>query len=123
VAPGRSTAAPAEADLDAVRRHCGGRVEAPPFAVDHRLGPRVRVALRDDQVPAAGIDLAALVAGDHACGNAAGAQQHDERARIVLAESAALAEQEAIDRIVVEHRRRQRVDERLGVNHASTARM
>ena len=91
-----------------------GRVEAPPFAVDDRLGPGVRIGLADDHVAAARIDLAALVAGDHARRNPGRAQQQHERARVVLAEAAPRVEQEAVDRIVVEQRRRQRVDELLG---------
>ena len=67
-------------------------------AVDQRLGPGVRVGLADDHVVAARIDLAALVAGDHARRNPGGAQQHDERAGVVLAEAAPRVEQEAVDR-------------------------
>ena len=85
-----------------------------PFAVDDRLGPRVRVGLTNDHVAAARINFTALIAGDHARRNAGCAQQHDERACIVLAKSAPGIEQEHVDRIAIEQRRRERVDERLG---------
>ncbi len=73
----------------------------------------MRVALAHDQVVAEGIELAALVAGDDACGNTGSAHEHREGGRVVLAESAARFEQELVHRIVVQQRRGQRVDERL----------
>ena len=84
-----------------------------PAAADQGLGPGVRVGLADDQVSAARIDLATLVAGDDARRDAGGAQQHDEGAGVVLAKAAAGVEQEHVDRVALEQRRRHRVDEGL----------
>jgi hypothetical protein len=104
---------PRQSRLDARRRDGGGRVDPPPCAVDQHLGPRVRVGLAHDEIPAARVDLAALVAGDDARGNPGGPHQHRERAREVLAEAAARLEQEPVDRVAAEKWRGQRVDERL----------
>jgi hypothetical protein len=102
-----------EAHLDARRRHRGGRIVALPAPVEEHFGPRVGVGLTHDHVVAARVHLAALVAGHHPGGNAGGPQQNGEGARIVLAEAPARVEQEPVDGIRPQRRRRQRVDERL----------
>ena len=84
-----------------------------PLTVEQRLRPRVRVGLAHDHVVTVGIHFPALIAGDDPRRYSGGAKQDGECAGIVLAESAAGVEQESIDRIAVEQRRRQRIDERL----------
>ena len=78
----------------------------------------VRVGLAHDHVVAARIHASALVARDDARGNAGGAQHQHERARVVLAETAPPVEHEAVDRVALVERRRQRIDVFLVVEFA-----
>src|SRR6185369_7443226 len=101
--------------FDARGRDRAGRIESAPPASDQRFGPCVSIRLADDEIAARWIDLTPLVAGDHARGDACGAQQDDETARVVLAKAAALIEQERIDRVRTRKQgRRERVEERFG---------
>jgi hypothetical protein len=96
--------------IDADRRDDRGRIDArPAAAAKPDLGPRVRIRLphRDEAVHR--IEFTALVAGDHARGQAERAHQHDERRGEVLAVAAPGVEQELVDRMPSEPRRRQRV--------------
>ena len=102
-----------ETAFDARRCDGGSRIEALPCAGDERFGPRVRIGVTHDHVAPVRVDLSALIAGDDARRNAGGAQQHDERAGVVFAESASRVEQKGVDRIACEQRRCQRVGERL----------
>ena len=68
------------------------------------------VSLADQDVVAHRIDLSALITGDHAGGYARRAHQHGKRRGVVFAESAPGVEQEFIDGVFAEQRRRQGVD-------------
>ncbi len=101
-----------------LRRDRRGRIDAhPAAAVEPHLVPGMRVALAQDPVIGVAVVGAALVAGDHARRNAGGAHQGGERRGVVPAEAAAGVEQEFVDRILAEHRRLERVEERLCAKH------
>ena len=91
-----------------------GRIDAPPAgARQPDLGPGVGMRLAHDQVAADRIPVAALVAGDDARRDPGRAHQRRECRGVVPAESLARVEQEIVDRIAREARRRQRVVELL----------
>ena len=88
-----------------------GSIAHPASTFEPDFGPGVRIRLPHDQIAADRVVLAALIAGDDARGNARGAHHHRERRREVLAEAAPRVEQEVVDRIRVEPRRLERVEE------------
>jgi hypothetical protein len=92
--------------LDPPGRRSRGRIHAQPTARGEKdLGPGVRVGLAHGDDAIDRVEIAALVAGDHARRHASRAHQEHEGRGEVLAESGLGREQEFIHRIGAEQRR------------------
>ena len=100
-----------QAGLDAARHRGGGRIDSNPAAAfQEHLCPGVGVGLPHGDDLVHGVQLAALVTGDHPCGNTRGAHHEHERRGKVLAKAGLGIEQEFIHRVGAEQRRLERVN-------------
>ena len=105
--------------FDAFRRYGGRWIDSVPAPIlQPDLAPGMRIGLAHNQVPAQRIHLATLITHHDARRNSGAAHHVGKRGGIVLAETLAGLEQEAVDRITAERGWLQRVVELLLIEHA-----
>src|SRR5690606_5924760 len=106
------------AALDTLRGHGCGWIDAHPAAAfQPHFRPGVRIGLPHDEVAAERVEFAALIARHDARRRPRSAREHGERGGEVLAEATARVEEEVVDRVQLQSRRLQRVEELLFAKH------